>query len=475
MHRIAQCFITKEELQQFDDTFKYYYKRHIIDDYFTRDQYYNHTKKIFKKYPTKLYDMLVVWHTGVIFSYRDQGALEKYLKLCFSRWDKNWVAMGNIINEYESTKLHNPKLNPDPAKKYFKIWPQMTVINLHAWHKIGRPNIGAPTSVNGMNLVKVKCADKCIHDNYTPLHIKKGKGYHSDKTFNVNEGWNLINEALSKKHTIRNLMPELRGMFNYTYPDDDYNQYIISLKKYHREILKTQPNDKVDIGEDGHEKLLKKLNVAKTNTFKGDMSVFNSEDLVASNLNQYWENIKDVDCIVCPTQGFKDMVYSYGKHKRILKPFNNENCDYIHYDFIDKKINQKKKLTEEWNGEYETLNAISGIVHYDMKNYNKICEYVPNFQSTFKKYKNHTHKYVQANLIYDPQPLIDLIKKGGYKKIFFMYSDIYPWQHNIILYGANNLTKMQQNLGKALLENADEVYMEGKNIQTGFTEISKIG
>jgi hypothetical protein len=34
---------------------------------------------------------------------------------------------------------------------------------------------------------------------------------------------------------------------------------------------------------------------------------------------------------------------------------------------------------------------------------------------------------------------------------------------------------MQQGLGKALLENADEVYMEGKNIQTGFTEISKIG
>ena len=195
-------------------------------------------------------------------------------------------------------------------------------------------------AVRHRDLVNVDRSLENIHDNYTPLWIKQSTEKLKRTEIKGGFGWNLINECLKKKYTIRNISKHFRSKYIFTYPDNDIDSYIKTFDSYRNNMnLIDALNEVKAVAED-----------------KSVFSLFNSEKLTASNYNDY--DFSNVDICIVPCQGFKDMIYCQSSHTKI-----------IHYDVKKDIVWDRQVFNKLWDGKLE---SIKDIVHTHQNKLKKI-------------------------------------------------------------------------------------------------------
>ena len=485
MSKIKILIVENNKLRPWHLDWKVYYSRAIYErhdgqiGWIQKSHLYDLTKEYFQQYIDSNYTHIVTIAQGMTFTNRDNQLW--YLELeKFINQTSSWVVAGNIIDEYQSKRFNNPQLNADPKKCYYKLWPQVMIINLKQWQDIGSPKLGGPMTVDGQTLNAVKRHKENIHDTYTPTKISKNakKDYHSDTSLRVHEGWKIINESLRNKLTVYNLPNRMRQYQAYTYPEDDIENYITTLHEYKNLALDNTGNKEIKI-PGGHEKLLKVFNKRKSETFTGGFCWYNSEIFYANNIEKFKGDIGTVDCIISPTQGWKELIFSHGKYMQW-----NHKCDYIHYDFNEDRLIGKKWAVENWDG--EVTNIPKKIEQYSLTSGNDTLQWkVPHkrlineftdWKSSLLDYQKRKHHYVCINLFDEHilQKITNEIKQQGYEKVLFCTSDIWGWQSNNLHYGVQNITYLHYKTLKTIKKSVKTLVVEA-NIPELPWHFTKIG
>lgn len=115
-----------------------------------------------------------------------------------------------------------------PHKQYGRLHPQTIFLNLKHWRYLHRPSFGYYSG----EVVNYERSKQNIHDDYTPLWIKKGEG---TKKVVYAEQAEYISKVLADGHVIPNFIQERNVKF-FCYPERRYS-----------EALKTEQNKPADI------------------------------------------------------------------------------------------------------------------------------------------------------------------------------------------------------------------------------------
>jgi hypothetical protein len=194
---------------------------------------------------------------------------------------------------------------------------------------------------------------------------------------------------------------------------------------------------------------------------------FNSEGVgIANNSKIYYDHYHKVDVIVYPTQGFKDFVYAFGKNCP-----SEHKVNFIHYDLLPDVVAKRKQVIDEWDCTLEYL-VEKKLVNFDQnyeKGWNELLAHFDNLEhmkEQWNKYKNCQHYFVTQNLLYELEEklILNLVKKLNFKNMFFMYSDIFPWESNLLVRGSANLLSLEKNLCKHFKDNLDFLLVESKGV-----------
>lgn len=482
MH-IDYLVITKEKLKELD--VEDYYHLQKIKHFSDPDNYYNNTKEVFSKL-NETTNILVVIHVGLFWNYRLKSTLTDQIKEVVNKLDNNWTVIGNIIDEYESKKCHNPKLKVQKGKCFFKIWPQLTVINLDNWRAIGSPNLGNGQTLTGKQLPDVKPSPFMIHDNYTPLDIQKGdNAYFSDFDFiQGNECWNIIKESLENNMVVHNIPNNIRQGITYTYPEDNYDLWIATLKRFRKKALNN--NDK-KILVPGAPKLVKSLNTLRDLQFNNKLShlsPFNSEGLFSPEARGHLDFLENVDCVIQPCQGWKSLVYTHGtlptySNPMIPKKITNDTCDYLFIDFLKDRVFNKKRFNENWKGlSYQMPKARNqnNLDESDIDGYKNLLSYFDDLPKTLETFQKQKHYYMTLNIFEDMDciKINEFLKENNYENVLFLHSNIWTWHWNVVLFGKHALEKRRVRSIRLVGKGIKNFYYEGKAVYNENVKFTKL-
>lgn len=452
--KVKYVLVKKHELE-FDLTWQDYYTKYLIEDSIYADEHFK--AKLDKHIPDLLeYDFVVFVHQGTVFQGRAGSDFIKGVESWLGSLNKEFLVAGHIIDEYQSTLCNAPHIKTTPERKYFKLWPQVSVVNIKVWNDCGQPRMGGVTKMDAKRLRPITPSKSQMHDNYTPAWVIRNpdKKYHGEEEIQVNHGWSMINTSVMNDIPVVNIPEDVRKLYSYTYPEDGVD-FIPSLLSYQDAAINKPDNSPVEIKM--HKKLKAVLNKKKTNTFIGGFNFFNSEKMYADNFKDVKDLLNDVDCIVSPTQGWKEMVYSLGINVNKIK------CDYIHYDFSVDRVSEKQWMIENWSGQLADLDT-HNILDWSIEKYHKLIDNFPDWDNDWLEFKSRNHYYVVQNLLteHKDKNLTNVIKSKNYKTVLFMYSDIYQWQTNTLIYGVNNLTKRHWEVINSLSKSTPNLIIEGR-------------
>jgi hypothetical protein len=364
-----------------------------------------------------------------------------------------WLVSGHIIDDASSVEFWN-KNNPNLDDKWYYLWPINCIINLKVWNSLGKPQFGN-LGYSEERIPEVIRSESNIHDNYTPLIISSGNN-HIIKRIECKHGFNMIRTSLENNLSISNIPPFVRTYVEYTYPENN-------IDSYNNTIMLMQEVNKGNINF----KLFKTLMSLTDKMTKTSFCAFNSEGVgIANNSKLYNENYYKVDTILYPTQGFKDFVYAFGNSC----PFEH-NVTFIHYDLLPDVVGKRKQLTEEWDCTLEYL-IDKKLINFDQnykKGWDELLAHFDNFDHMkiqWNKYKRCRHYYITQNLLYELEEknITNLLKKLNTKNMFFMYSDIFPWESNLLVRGSSNLLKLENSLRNHFKNNVDFLLVESKGV-----------
>lgn len=370
-----------------------------------------------------------------------------------------WLVSGQIIDDESSYNFWNPGQQAVPYTKWYYLWPITCIVNVKKWEELGRPDFGALGKHNIVNLPRVKRSENNIHDNYTPLYIDKlDEPYDIEKSWiDVKHAWNLIKVSLENNLRIDNIPASMRSYTEYTYPENDIVSYVKTME-FIQMSNSTNLNFKLI-------KLMNDLGHRMTNTA---FNAFNSEGLSPANdIELYYNSYPTIDTIVYPVQGFKDFLYSFSNVCTNQHPVN-----IIHYDLTLDVVNKRKHFIENWDCTLEYI-INNRLVNANEENYkdswDELLSYFHDYDhmvAQWNKYKKCKHYYVEQNLmneIYDKR-LKRLLDSINSKNVLFMYSDIFPWESNVLIRGINNLNELERKLVNHIKEGRDYLLTESKGI-----------
>ncbi len=481
---IKYLVVDKEELRSLElETYFYLQGIHNFTD---RETYYNDTKTALDIF-TNPDDIVVVLHVGLFWRSKQKNGLTTQIENYVSSLEDNWIIAGNIINEYESKKLHS-NLGPVKGKSFFKIWPQLTIINMRNWRKIGMPNFGYNQQCCGKDLPSVTTSKDNIHDSYTPVYIEKGPDeYFSEHEFIAgNECWNIIKESLNNNYKVLNLPGSVRSKIIYTYPEDDYNEYKKTINRYQKKVIKRL--DTIAIKVKGNQKLVSTLNNLKHYQWDGSdhLSPFNSEKLFTPEWREpeNIEMLKDVDCIIQPCQGWKSLIYSHGKVTDLPQPqppvqLNNTKCDYVFFDFRQARVTAKRHWNETWDGTENFPKALKkqeALGQKELDSYHKLSSMFDNLPETIAQFQKQQSHYLTLNILQDDgcNILNAFLRGQKYKKVLFLYSNIWTWHWNVILFGKDGCASRMDSSINQISRGINSFYTEGKGVINDLIHITKI-
>lgn len=364
----------------------------------------------------------------------------------------NWLVCGQIIDDTSSFKFWNPGKD---TNKWYYLWPITCLINLKKWNELGRPEFGSVTSMNLKQLPAVTRSGENIHDSYTPLWIKRSDGENLDSITEVKFGWNMLRVSLDNNLVAHNISAELRSSQIYTYPEND-------IDRYNKTMQHLQSANFLNLDAN----LLHHMdNMAHRGA---GFNPFNSEPLADTmEFHNYQDNYADIDTVVNTCQGFKDFVFTFSK---LCK--NQHTVKFIHYDIAPNVVNARQRFIETWDGSLESLvqnNLVNPNENYTAS-YNNLLEYFDSKEHLLEqwaKYKQCEHYFVVQNLFHesDQKQIKNLMKSINARNVIFFYSDIFPWEHNYLIYGFDNLKKIQAKLLQHLKTDINLLITESKGVE----------
>lgn len=385
------------------------------------------------------FDYVILTWEGNIFD------IHNYHEKCIQTIDDlnnktqgDWLVCGQIIDQYQNRILYNDP-NKDQWHNSFYLFPITAIVNLKTWRRIGKPTWGQENECH--DLINILASQECIHDNYTPLWIKGDQGTRLTKT---KKGFNIINESLKNNLPVYNLSADVRNVQNYLYPEvniDRYNQFWLSL--YNMPKLTDQ-----------YKKVLSSIITSKyprrINDSTWQFFAKNTEDYEPKSQEQGSVDWNDVQTLMMPSSGFKDFIISMGK----AAP--RKDFEFVHYDIIPQCVDIKRQIIEQWDGNRTSLSTVMSTVGkkykpnpmdafhmHSMKSFDEVYDHILEYfvdeedlRNQWIKFKNCQHKYIEADMLTDPNAAIKLITQ---KTIYLCLSDIAGWRNNIMTYGYRNL------------------------------------
>lgn len=369
----------------------------------------------------------------------------------------DWLVSGQIIDDVSSVNFWNAGKVADEESKWYFIWPITCIVNLETWNRLGQPPMGEPARANIKSLPKVNRSDENIHDNYTPLWIEKSSETH--QTSNIVElrhGWNILKVSLENNLKVRNITSDMRVETEYTYPENNIEVYNRTV-----EFVQTANSSNINFN------LLYSLTEMASKMMNTAFNAFNSEGLrPAASFERYEENYASIDTVVYPTQGFKDFIYTFSNVCKHQHPVN-----IVHYDLTMEAVKQRKQFIDNWDMtlEYMTNNNLVNFGQNYQEFWNELLSYFDSYEhmcEQWQKYKNCNHYYVSQNLMYETSEgkIKRMLNKIGSRRILFMYSDIFPWETNLLVRGVDNLLRMEQELLLHISKDVDFVLTESKGV-----------
>ena len=162
------------------------------------------------------------------------------------------------------------------------------------------------------------------------------------------------------------------------------------------------------------------------------------------------------------------------------------NVIFIHYDYNERIVLKREQFIKYWDGRLESLlkysnkdthhrhivfskNKIKEKYNELIDNFNDILIYedaVSDFLTQWQKYKKSKHFYITQNLFDEckNKKIKHLIEKINVKNVLFLYSDVFQWEHNILLYGIDDLLDIEQNTMQHIKQGLDMLITESKEI-----------
>jgi len=418
----------------------------------------------------------LIWQ-GVFI--RNHGLYELEISNQIANNTSNWLLCGHIMDEYKGSIFYFPKEKPN-ENNYFYLYPISVLINLKIWNEIGRPKFGGEQDVPIECLYNLERSKDNVHDTYTPLYLKPNEPKISKKqsSVHVKFGWNIINESIKNKYTVYNISEPMRKYQQYTYPENNVELYNHSFG-----VIQSLNSKRLS------EPLITTINELHTNTYRVPIfNIFNTEKFDLNPLTEdrlnfqcYKKYYKDIDCIINTCQGFKDFIFAFGR-----KCPHRHNVIFIHYDYNESIIRKREQFIKNWDGRLESLlkysnkdtpqrpiglsrNKIKEKYNELIDNFNDILIYedaLSDFVTQWQKYKKSKHFYITQNLFdeYKNKKIKHLIEKINVKNVLFLYSDIFQWEHNILLYGIDGLLEIERNTVQHIKQGLDILMTESKEL-----------
>ena len=94
------------------------------------------------------------------------------------------------------------------AERYYRLHPQLILLNLDHWRKVGSPTFGRAKNLKLQNVIR---SPENFHDDYTPLWVKKGEGK-TTYTNTTGQGSQVISALLENDYKIRPFREKERNL-----------------------------------------------------------------------------------------------------------------------------------------------------------------------------------------------------------------------------------------------------------------------
>lgn len=403
------------------------------------------------------YDYLILTWEGTIPNiYYYHEACIKHVMDLNAKTNGEWLVSGQIMDQYENRLMFN---DPEALKweNSYYLFPITAIVNLKKWRELGRPEWGQPSLTAVEHLIPNR-SETNVHDNYTPLFINPGNEL---ATTPVKKGWNIINESLKNNMPVYNLSNEIRQSQTYLYPENNpkmFNDF------WHSLYMMPKLSDQ-------YYKVLQSVMPAKTpiridSTTWGSF-IRNTEDYIVNRFSDlFYDNMGNVDTMMLPCSGFKDVIV-YSK-----KPKDVAIKQIIHFDIIKGCVDIRKRIINEWDGTRSHFTVLLEEIKADYKKRfnhpncfhmssmntfdDAYLDILRNFdneeelEQTWNEFKQLNHVYIHADILAEPWVVTKHIKDSN---VYLCLSDIAGWRSNVIAYGYKNLRQQLGSVAKHLQKN----------------------
>lgn len=410
--------------------------------------------------------------------------MEKLLKLgC------GWafvVTPGLILKDGLFRELHKVVRDADPdtfmyahildrKDRWYGIHGQCFLVNLKAWDRLGRPPCTRFVG-EAVDLSSVERSPENIHDDYTPIYLKKGSG--GDSLFRPKIlGWNWIDLAMKANLKIENFNEAVRGKKMFLYPEQNETNLLSRLEDpllspeelRSRYPLTDHQQEVYDFLDMEYRGLDRKL------------FVFNTEQVRPTYQQSY---LKPIDVYFGLPAGFMDL-HMLHRHKF------RDGAELVYFDVNQTMFEIKKAMLNDWDGrdypgflkkfmeknghlfkgQLMTVNDEQASKKWEEEL--KIWKSPEEFVKNLNQVKALPVRFVHVNLVEDQEPIFEVLSGYRNKSIGFWYSNCFNYTPGLAQSGweLEKLTEKGVELLNGLyhlaVKNNLEITVYGEEIERG--------
>ena len=377
----------------------------------------------------------------VSYGYISHDLFLPYLAIDLAK-QNNYSIVGHIMDDYP----HN--------KGFYYLHNQCMLINLKDYVEVGKPKFTLGTSLCEYELPNIIRTDENFHDDYTPLHIKKGIGNKIYTGF-VHEGWEFIKCFIEHNKIIGNFTEDIRNRKHHLYPEHGEG-----LEKVLSGDKETMP------WENNQREWLESTDI--DNFTYLDVFIFNT--------------CPDIEQISYTKETYLDSIYCVASGFIPLKLLDmckwDNNTTMIYFDFNQVSLDFKKYLIEHWDGN----NYVDAVLHYrnniDINfqatwftdnvdaweiEWQKTIEYfgsVDDWLEFWKKYKNIKHEFVRCDIIQNNHILLDIMKEHQGNNLIW-FSNVFHTKMTVRYYHPTTIKKSYDDFIHKMCETNNTIQICG--------------
>jgi len=300
----------------------------------------------------------------------------------------------------------------DKKEEYYSLHEQFLLVNLHYYKLLGKPKF--TKNINKINLQVPYRSKINIHDDYTPIWLKKDKKSLSKIYNKTHPGWEFINKSLENNIPVLNWPAGIRQKKLYMYPNDNIKDVLYDF------IINNYNNKKF-------------------------IYIWNTESYMALHRINKTKPLEPLEYFYGVAAGLKSNV--------ILKSFTFTDSTIVNYfDYSTDALLFKKYLLETWNGKDYINFTIKAKEYLEFKYSDATAELSMSEQLTqmlsalefwnnkdskfiedWEKYKKLQHTYTECDIINNPDKLLDIIDKKS-KHSLIWWSNAFHTSYSFFIY-----------------------------------------